>query len=132
MRITNHLCFNGNCEAAFRFYERLLGGRIQTLQTYGESPLAEQTPAHLRNRIIHATLNLGTQDLFGADVMPEDFEQPAGFFIALNVGDIERARTVFAALSEGGEVRMPFAQTYWSRGFGIVIDRFGTPWEISG
>ena len=78
MRITNHLCFNGNCEAAFRFYEQLLGGHIQTLQTYGESPLAEQTPARLRHRIIHVTLNLGTQDLLGADLMPEDFERPAG------------------------------------------------------
>jgi PhnB protein len=131
VRLSVHLCFDGTCEAAFRFYEHVLGGSIKTMLRYGDSPLAEQTPAHLRNRIIHATLDLGACELLGADLMPEQHQRAEGFFVTLSVGDANRARDIFTALSDGGEVRMAFEETFWSPGFGVLRDRFGTPWEIN-
>ena len=38
---------------------------------------------------------------------------------------------VFDALAVGGQVTMPFAATFWSPGFGMVTDRFGTPWMVN-
>lgn len=131
MRISAHLCFDGSCEAAFRFYQRVLGGRLQTLLTYGDSPLAERTPPHLRGRILHATLRLDECDLFGADLLPEQHRPAAGFFVLLSVEDVDRGREIFTALAEGGEVLVPFERTFWSPGFGALVDRFGTPWEVS-
>ncbi|HEY5810706.1 MAG TPA: VOC family protein [Povalibacter sp.] len=131
MRLSTHLCFDGTCEAAFGFYQHVLGGSIKTMLRYGDSALAEQTPAHLRSRIIHATLDLGMNELLGADLMPDQHRPAAGFFVTLSVADAQRARDIFTALSEGGEIRMPFAATFWSPGFGVLVDRFGTPWEIN-
>ena len=131
MRLSPHLCFDGNCAEAFRFYQKLFGGSITSMLTYGESALAQNVPLHLRNRILHATLQFGSQELLGADVMPEDYQQPAGFFVILSVPDLARARETFDALSEAGSVRMPIQKTFWSDGFGVLVDRFGIPWEVS-
>lgn len=131
MRISVHLCFNGACEAAFHFYQQVLGGTITAMLRYGDSPVAEQMPAQLRDKILHATLDLGTCELLGVDLMPEQTQPAKGFFATLSLRDPARAREIFAALSDGGEVRMPFEKTFWSDGFGVVTDRFGVPWEIA-
>lgn len=131
MRLGTHLWFDGQCAEAFRHYERLLDGKLVTLLTYGESPLGQQTPRQFRDRIIHATLSVGSFELLGADVLPEQWERPQGFSVILNLSDLARASAIFTSLSEGGHVRMPFAATFWSPGFGMVVDRFGTPWEIN-
>jgi PhnB protein len=131
LRLSVHLAFDGLCEDAFRFYHQLLGGQLTSMLKYGDSPLADQTPPHLRDRIIHATLSFGTHELLGADVMPQDFEPQQGFSVMLNLPDPKHARVVFDSLSVGGKIRMPFQETFWSPGFGVVTDRFGTPWEIN-
>ena len=43
MQIDPHLGFNGNCEEAFKFYEKTFGGKIEFKMTYGESPMAAQS-----------------------------------------------------------------------------------------
>ncbi|HET9990510.1 MAG TPA: VOC family protein [Kofleriaceae bacterium] len=129
MRIACHLCFAGQCAEAFRTYQRIFGGQLTTL-TYGGSPLAAQTPAALHDQILHATLAFGTHELLGADIAPDVYRPPAGFFVIVTVADKERGTAVFGELADGGEVVMPFQETFWSPGFGSVRDRFGTPWEI--
>jgi PhnB protein len=129
MRIACHLCFVGDCGEAFRTYQRIFGGQLMTL-TYGDSPMAAQTPAAQHGRILHATLSFGTHELLGADVPPEAYRRPAGFYVIATVESTARGIEVFAALADGGEIGMPFQETFWSPGFGAVTDRFGTPWEI--
>ena len=131
MRFSPHMCFDGQCEAAFRLYENLFGGRITTLLSYGESPMAGQVEAADRKRIVHASLEVGEQILLGADLLPGGYARPQGFFVTLNIDELARAQHLFEALADGGEVRLPFRPTFWSAGFGIVVDRFGTPWEIN-
>ena len=131
MELSTHLCFDGQCEAAFRTYERLLGGKVTTMLAYGDSPMAEQVRPEWRKRIVHASLELDGHTLLGADVFPEGFERPRGFFVALSVEDVVRARLLFERLADGGEVKMPFQETFWSAGFGVLVDRFGTPWEVN-
>jgi PhnB protein len=132
MQVRAHLVFDGQCEAAFRTYEQLLGGELVTLLKYADTPMAGSVDARARDRIVHATLRVGDQELLGADVPPGgNFESPRGIFVLLSLGDLAEARRVFDALSEGGTVVMPLEKTFWSPGFGVVTDRFGTPWEIT-
>jgi PhnB protein len=131
MQLSVHLNFDGQCAAAFRQYQRLFGGKLATLMTYGESPMADKVPVEWRDRIVHATLQLDGMELMGADVAPESYAAPQGFAVVLNVDGVERARELFGALAEGGTLRLPFQKTFWSAGYGLLVDRFGVPWEIN-
>lgn len=131
MDMTPHLTFAGQCEEAFQFYERCLGGKIVTMLAYGDSPAAEEVPLEWRDKIVHATLVLDDKVLAGADVLPEQYERPQGFYVLLSVPDPASAERIFEVLSEAGVVRMAIQKTFWSRCFGVVVDRFGIPWEIS-
>ncbi len=131
MDVSPHLIFNGQCEAAFKFYARILGGTSATMLAYGDSPMAEQVPPEWRSKIIHASLIVGDTRLAGADALPADYEQPRGFYILLSLDDPADARRKFQALAENGTVRMPMQATFWSPAFGVLVDQFGVPWEIS-
>lgn len=99
--------------------------------TYGESALASQVDVQWHDRIVHATLVAGAIELTGVDMLPPNYVRPRGFFVTLTFDVLDKAEAVFKALSEQGEVHMPFGETFWSPGFGVVTDRFGTPWEIN-
>ena len=131
MRIRIHLMFDGQCEAAFRFYQRVLGGEITTLMTYRESPLAAATDPRHHDWIFHATLTLENQELLGADVITKEFARLYGFAVVLSVPEFAEAKRVCDALADGGSVQMAFQKTFWADGYGFVTDRFGVPWEIT-
>ena len=131
MRISPHLCFDGQCRAAFATYQQILGGKIQTMLTYGESPMASQVEARWHDRILHASLQFGDIELSGVDLLPRDYRKPQGFFVTLTIEGAMQANRIFASLAERGEVRLPFQTTFWSPGFGVVVDRYAVPWEIN-
>lgn len=131
MQLNPHLGFNGQCEAAFKFYEKCLGGKIELMMTYGESPMAEQTPAAWRGKIIHATVAMADQRLTGGDVPPESYQKPQGFYVLLNISDAAEADRIFKTLAENGVVQMPVQETFWALRFGMCVDQFGTPWMIN-
>jgi len=128
MKSNPYLGFNGQCEAAFKFYEQLLGGKITFMQTWGDSPACEQMPAETHGSIMHATLDLGDSVLMGADSPPGSYEQPKGIHVVLHYQDTAQAERVFLALAEGGKVQMPYQPTFFAAGFGMCVDRFGIPW----
>ncbi|MGO9058513.1 MAG: VOC family protein [Candidatus Binataceae bacterium] len=99
--------------------------------TYGDSALAEQTPPDRRSKILHATLFLGDQRLTGADAAPESYRKPQGFAVTLSIADVKRAECIFNSLAENGTVEMPLQETFWAVRFGVLIDQFGTPWQIN-
>ena len=131
MQLNPYLTFNGQCEAAFKFYERCLGGKIEMLLTHGESPMAEQTPAEWRGKIMHARLVVGDKLLMGSDAPPERYEGPKGFSVSLGIDQPAEAERVFNALAENGTVQMPLQETFWARRFGVLVDRFGIPWMVN-
>jgi len=131
VRISPHLMFDGQCRDAFAAYQKILGGNMTTLLTYGESPMAAQVDRQWHDRIVHATLELGSIELTGADVLPQDYRKPQGFFVTLSVEGQARASEIFEALAEGGEIRLAFQSTFWSPGFGVLVDTYGIPWEIN-
>ena len=131
MRLSPHLSFDGTCREAFGFYERVLGGSIVTMLTYGASPMADDVPPEAHDRVVPATLTFGDAVLSGADAPPGQFEPSRGFQLLLQPEGGEESRRVFDLFSEGGEVVVPPQKTFWSPFYGALVDRFGIPWEIS-
>lgn len=131
MQLNPYLTFGGTCEAAFRFYEQALGGRVVAMMTYADTPMAEQTPPDMRGKIVHARLVVGDAVLMGSDAPAGRHETMQGFSVTLGIDEPEEAERVFAALSAGGTITMPLQETFWARRFGMLVDRFGTPWMIN-
>ena len=131
MQLIPYLAFNGECDAAFKFYQQCFGGNIQTLMTYGESPMADQVPPEWRDRIIHASLAVGEAALLGADAPPDRDVKPTGFCVSIQINDAEEAGRIFNALADNGTIQMPLQETFWAVRFGMVTDRFSTPWMIN-
>ena len=125
------LSFNGQCEAAFRFYERCLDGKVSFMLTWGDSPMAQDAPPEWRGKICHASLTIADMAFAGSDVQPHQYEAPRGFAVLLGIKDVADADRIFNALAENGTVQMPLEETFWALRFGMVRDRFGTPWIIN-
>ncbi|MEM6989617.1 MAG: VOC family protein [Myxococcota bacterium] len=123
--------FNGRCREAFEYYARVLDGELAFMMTYGDSPMAGDVPDDCQEFVVHASVKFGAGELVGADALPSDPVSPQGFFVLLDPANEAEAARLFAALAEGGEVRMQLRKTFWSPAFGIVVDKFGIPWEIS-
>ena len=130
MQSNPYLSFNGECEAAFKFYENLLGGKITYSETWGNSPACDAMPPEAKNLIMHTTLDLGGSLLMGADALPAQYEQPNGMHVTLHFKDAVEAQRVFEALAEAGKTQMPFGPTFFSVGFGMCADRYGIPWMV--
>jgi len=131
MQLNPVVTFNGQCEEAFKFYEQCLGGKIQTMMTWGDSPMAEHVAPELRDKIIHATLIVGESSLMGGDSPADQYQKPKGFNVAIQIKDPAEGERIFGLLSDGGTVTMPLQATFWSAGFGMLVDRFGIPWMIN-
>jgi PhnB protein len=131
MQIIPHLNFNGQCREAFETYAKVLNGEIIYMGTYAEMPGADQFPAEMQQLVMHTTIKLGDFMIMGADSPPDRFEKAQGLWVSINVKDAAEAKRIFDALSDGGDVAMPFGETFWSPGFGMFTDRFGTPWMVN-
>src|SRR5262245_26649873 len=99
------LTFDGQCEAAFKFYERCLNGKIEFMLRWGESPIAQDAPVEWREKILHARIVIGDTELLGGDVLP--YESPRGFSLLLSPNDVAEAERIFHALAENGTILMP-------------------------
>ena len=131
MRLSPYVNFNGQCAEAFKFYEKVMGGKITFQMTWGEMPSADQFPPDSHKLIMHSTLSVGDQVLMGADSPPGRYQQPKGMNVSIHVKDKAEGERLFNALAENGNVTMPFQQTFWSPGFGMCVDRFGVPWMVN-
>lgn len=131
MQMNPYLSFNGDCEAAFKFYEQCLGAQLGPIFRYGGSPMADQAPADWSDKIMHGSLTIGDQLVMGADLVPEKYEQPKGISLSLQIKSTDQAERIFQQLSENGTVVMPLEKTFWAERFGVVVDRFGIPWLVN-
>jgi PhnB protein len=131
MQMNPYLTFNGQCEAAFKFYEKCLGAKITFMMPHEGTPVANQVPSDWRKKILHASLQVGDRLLQGADCPPDHYQKPAGFSVKLDPQDAPEAERVFSALAENGTVQMPLQETFWAVRFGMLVDQFGIPWMIN-
>jgi PhnB protein len=131
LQLCPYLNFNGQCEEAFKFYESLFGGQVNTMMSYEGSPAAIMAPAGWGKKILHARVTIGDRFLSGADQPPPHYETPKGFSVMIQLANDAEAERIFAALAQGGHVNLAIQKTFWATRFGMVTDRFGIPWMIN-
>lgn len=128
-----YLVFNGNCEAAFKLYQKVFGGKVDCLYRFKDMPPEEgKVDAKLRNKILHMSLPVGGMMLMGSDTCPEK-PVTAGDSASLCIGPASaaEAKRIFKALSARGKVIMPLAKTFWAELYGMTQDRFGVYWMVN-
>ncbi|SHG48463.1 VOC family protein [Cognatishimia maritima] len=130
MSFTPYIFFDGNCSDAIDFYAEVFGADNVMKMPYSEAPPDVGLPPS-ESRFMHAQINVGDTVLMcsdnpeGAPSMPQ-----SGFAVAHETKTVEDAKEKFAKLLDGGEVTMPFEPTFFSTGFGMLKDKFGTHWMI--
>lgn len=130
--LDSYLFFNGTCAEAMRFYEGALGGKLEMMMTYDEAPEGQRSPGS-EGRIMHASLVVDGRRLMASDTPAGDPGKGMhGFALSLNYPSVDEARRVFDALADGGQVTMPLGKTFWAEAFGMLTDKFGTPWMVGG
>lgn len=130
MKIQPYLNFNGQCDEAFRLYQQTLGGEIVYRGTFGDGPMAGQHPGWA-DKIMHITMRVGEQTLLGCDAPEPHYSKPQGLRVCMEFQDAAEGERVYKALSEGGQIAMPYQETFWAQRYAMFTDRFGTPWMIN-
>ena len=130
MQVSPYLSFNGQCEDAFTFYARCLGGQLGAIFRYAGSPMADRVPADWQDKVMHGSVTVGALVLMGGDVAHR-YEPPKGFTLSVQIESAAEAERIFHELSQDGLVSMPLEQTFWAARFGMLVDRFGIPWQVN-
>ena len=131
MLVNPYLMFNGNCAEALKFYEQALGAKIEFSMPFEGSPACDTVPAEWAQKILHATISIGDTKVMASDAPPGHYQAPQGISVSLSLQDAAKGEEVFNALSENGQVQMPYQPTFWAAGFGMCVDRFGIPWMVN-
>jgi PhnB protein len=128
MQIQPYLFYNGRCDEAIDFYRTAIGAEVTMLMRYKDSP--EPTTHGAPEKVMHASLRIGDSTLLMSDGRAEGQTNFQGFALSLTTAGDAEAKHLFAALSDGGQVQMPLAKTFFSSKFGMVVDRFGLMWIV--
>jgi len=133
MHIEPYLFFEGRCEEAAAFYRDVLGAEVTLLLRYQDSPdpiPPGMIPPGAEDKVMHMSLRIGDSTVLASDGNCTGQANFQGITLSLNLPDTAEAERVFAALSDGGQVRMPLGRTFFATSFGMVTDRFGVAWMI--
>ena len=131
MQVQSYLFFDGRCEEAIEFYKKTLGAKVEMMMRFKESPDSNHkiTPG-TENKIMHSSLRIGDTVVMASDGMGHGNPEFKGFSLSLNPKNAAEADRLFAALSDGGQVRQPLVKTFFSPSFGMLADKFGVGWMI--
>jgi len=129
-RINSYLTFNGNCREAMTFYKECLGGQL-TLQSIGESPLADKMSEQMKGYIVHATLTNGPISLMASDMVSEQgLTIGNSVSLMLDCGNEQQINDFYNKLSADGEATHPVSVSFWGALFGDLTDKFGNHWLL--
>jgi PhnB protein len=130
MKLNTYLNYGGNCEQAFRFYEKHLGGKISVMMAHEQQPGASDVPPDWKKAILYACMTLGETEIMASDVPPERFQPMRSVYLSLAVDSNEEAARIHALLSDGGQIFMPMQETFFAFRFSMLRDKFGTSWMV--
>jgi PhnB protein len=130
MKVLTYLNYGGNCRPAFEFYQQHLGGKITMITTHGEQPDASKVPPDWKNAVLHARIDIGGTTILGADIPPDRFQPMRSAYLSLMTDTADEADRAYALLTDGGQIFMPMAETFFAKRFAMLRDRFGTSWMI--
>ena len=131
MQTNIYLNFLGNCEEAFKFYEKALGGKFESFATYDSAPADMPITPEFAKKVIHARIRIGDTQIFGSDAPPDRAGKMGGFSVSLTIDNVAEAEKAFNAISAGGQTHMPFSETFFAKRFGMAVDKFGVPWMVA-
>lgn len=131
--VSPYLTFGGKCEEALAFYTRAIGAQVEMVMRFNESP--DPVPEGMlqkgfEKKIMHCSFKVGESVVMASDGCHEG-STFSGFSLSLGFATVEEAQKAFTALSEGGKVTMPLGKTFWSPGFGMLVDKFGVAWMVN-
>jgi PhnB protein len=130
MQVQPYLNFDGRCEEALEFYKSALGAEVTALMRCKNAPDPGMIKPGLEDKVLHSSFRVGDSIVMASDGHCQGKPEFRGVSLTLIVPEEAKAKRIFAALSDGGEVRMELAKTFFSPLFGMLADRFGVPWMI--
>ena len=132
MKVQAYITFGGRCGEALEFYKKSIGAEITSLMRWKESPDNDMKgPPGYEEKIMNASFRIGETELIADDGMGnEALAEFKEMTLVIEVADDAKAKRVFMALGEGGNMTMPVAKTFWTSSFGMLTDKFGVPWMV--
>ena len=133
MKICPYVAFNGNCAEAVAYYEKAFNVKAEVMR-YRDAPPENgyQTTKETENFVMHAQLNIDGAAIMLSDVPPESpVKIGDNITVMAEFGDADKLEAVFDALKAGGKVHMELQETFWSKRFGSVTDKFGISWNLT-
>jgi len=129
--INSYLRFNGNCKEAMSFYKDCLGGEL-AMQKVGESPMANNMPQQMQDKIMHASLKNEGFTIMGSDLCDESgVIKGNNISLLLDCDSEQQVRSFYELLSKGGKKTHPLEKTFWNALFGDLTDKFGINWMFN-
>lgn len=131
MQLEPYLFFEGRCDEAVAFYQRVLGAEAEAILRYKDAPKGTPCPAGTKpENVMHARLRIGDTHFMASDGRCQGKPHFEGFSLSITADGDADAKRLFDALSEGGAVQMPLGPTFFATSFGMVEDCFGVSWMV--
>lgn len=134
MSIKPYLYFNGNCREAVEYYAEVFKTEKPRLMLYGDMPSNEKFPMdeEAKKRVLHAEIKIKEGTIMFSDSFPgTDLVVGGNIELVFMSGDVEEVKTIFNKLKEEGKVAMELQETFWSKCYGTLTDKYGIGWQIS-
>ncbi|AXN41430.1 VOC family protein [Peribacillus butanolivorans] len=134
MSVDVYINFNGNCREAVEFYAQVFGTETPQIMTFGETPPNPEFPLpdEAKNLVMHTRLNIEGSNVMFSDVFPGmPFVEGNNISLAVVNKNMDEIKSFFNKLKEGGTVVMDLQETFWSKLYGQVTDKFGIIWQLN-
>lgn len=134
MSVEAYLYFNGNCREAVEFYSEVFGTEKPKFMQYGDPPPNPEfpIPEEAKNLILHSTIQVAGSNIMFSDFFPGMPYHPGNNISLTVVSDCaDDIKAYFNKLSENGVVTMELQETFWSKSYGQVTDKYGIQWQLS-
>ena len=130
MHVFPYLSFNGNCQEALTFYAELFGGTVESFVPWQAEMIADM-PGATVDHVMHGSITIDGATIAGSDQFGDMYSPAGNVSLMIDIDDFTKAKSIFNALAEGGQIVMPFGKTFWADGYGFCTDRFGIMWQVN-
>jgi PhnB protein len=134
MAVGVYINFNGNCREAVEFYAKAFGTEEPKIMAFGDAPPNPEfpIPEEAKKLVMHTELNISGSRVMFSDIFPGmPFAQGNNITLVINSSNIDEIKSIFNKLKEGGKVEMDLQETFWSKCYGNLTDKFGIGWQVS-
>jgi len=134
MSVDAYLNFNGNCREAVEYYASVFGVETPKMMAFGDLPPNPEfaLPEEAKNLIMHSRLNICGSNVMFSDVFPGmPFTVGNNISLSIVIDDRDEIQSIFDKLKEEGTVTMELQETFWSKCYGSLTDKFGVIWQMN-